>query len=572
MLKGLVLFALGWVLVLGGGFAANLIQTAVGVKVEDVRFKGADGVPMSALLYTPATANAAHPAPGILAVHGYINSRETQDAFAIEFARRGYVVLAIDQTGHGYSGGVVGQNGFGGPDGLAYLRGLPNVDKANIGLEGHSMGGWAILAAAKAMPDAYKAMVLEGSGPGARVAPKAPPFSDPGTPQWPRNVAVVFSRFDEFSGLMWDVDRGADVGQSAKLKALFGATATVPPSKLYGDIAAGSGRQLYTPLTTHPGDHITPEAIGDAADWFGKTLAGGHPRPLGDQIWMGKEAGTAAALVGFVLLLLGTFTILTELPLLSALRQATNRIETSRGPRWWTVFLVSVLAPVISFYPLMLLGMIGLPPSHLMPQSITNQLAVWALGNAAIILVVGLFVGGSKPAFTVRWVASIVAAVATVAMGYGALQVSDQLFHTDFRLWVVALKLLSPAQRHAAVIYLPAFTIFFIVSLRALHARLMVRRESAGAQYVTSLLALTLGWALFIGVQYGWLFAKGALPVPAEALNAIISLQFLPLMAIIAVIATYVWRRTNSYLPGALICGMLVTWYVVAGTATQVAG
>ncbi|WP_201721683.1 hypothetical protein [Caulobacter sp. B11] len=29
----------------------------------------------------------------MLAVHGYINSRETQSPFAIEFARRGYVVL-----------------------------------------------------------------------------------------------------------------------------------------------------------------------------------------------------------------------------------------------------------------------------------------------------------------------------------------------------------------------------------------------------------------------------------------------------------------------------------------------
>ena len=572
MLKGLVLFAFGWVLVLGGGFVANRIQTADGVKVEDVRFKGADGVPMSALLYTPATATAAHPAPGVLAVHGYINSRETQDGFAIEFARRGYVVLAIDQTGHGYSGGVVGQNGFGGPDGLAYLRGLPMVDKANIGLEGHSMGGWAVLAAAKAMPDGYKAMVLEGSAPGVRVAPKAPPFSDPGTPAWPRNLGVVFSQYDEFSQLMWDVDRGADVGKSAKLKSVFGANTAVLPYKLYGDLAAGTGRQLYTPATTHPGDHITPEAIGDAADWFGKTLAGGHARPLSDQIWMGKEAGTLAALIGFVVLLMGTFTVLTELPLLNNMRQATNRIETARGGRWWTVFLVSVLAPVLSFYPLMLVGMTALPPSHLAPQSITNQLALWALGNAAIVLIVGLFVGGSKPAFTVRWFASVVVAVATVAVGYGALKVSDQLFHTDFRFWVVALKLLSPRQLHMAVIYLPAFTIFFIVALRALHARLMVRRESAGAQYITALMALCLGWVLFIGAQYAMLFLKGALPVPAEALNAIISLQFLPLMAIVAIVATYCWRRTNSYLPGALICGMLVTWYIVAGTATQFAG
>jgi fermentation-respiration switch protein FrsA (DUF1100 family) len=67
----------------------------------DVRFIGTGGSPMSALLYVPPGATAAAPAPGILAVHGYINSRETQSGFAIEFARRGYVVLALDQTGHG---------------------------------------------------------------------------------------------------------------------------------------------------------------------------------------------------------------------------------------------------------------------------------------------------------------------------------------------------------------------------------------------------------------------------------------------------------------------------------------
>jgi len=79
--------------------------------------------------------------PGILAVHGYINSRETQHGFAIEFARRGYVALALDQAGHGYSDPPAFANGCGGPDGLAHLRSLDVVDKNNVGLEGHSMGG-----------------------------------------------------------------------------------------------------------------------------------------------------------------------------------------------------------------------------------------------------------------------------------------------------------------------------------------------------------------------------------------------------------------------------------------------
>ena len=167
---------LGVVLILAGGLLAHFTQTAGGIRIQDVRFKGAKGNTMSALLYIPPNATPQIPAPGILAVHGYINSRETQDGFAIEFARRGYVVLALDQTGHGYSDPPAFANGFGGPDGLAYLRSLEFVDKNNIGLEGHSMGGWTVLAAATAAPNDYKSMVLEGSSTGK-------PFAADGTPK-----------------------------------------------------------------------------------------------------------------------------------------------------------------------------------------------------------------------------------------------------------------------------------------------------------------------------------------------------------------------------------------------------
>ena len=93
-------------------------------------------------------------------------------------------MLALDQTGHGYSGGAAFANGFGGPDGLTFLRRQPMVDKASIGLEGHSMGGWTVLAAAAAMPDAYRAVVLQGSSTGA-------PFAAEGTPAWPRSWALT---------------------------------------------------------------------------------------------------------------------------------------------------------------------------------------------------------------------------------------------------------------------------------------------------------------------------------------------------------------------------------------------
>ena len=262
----------GLILILAGGLLAHLTQTSGGIRIQDVRFKGAKGNTMSALLYIPANATPQIPAPGILAVHGYINSRETQDGFAIEFARRGYVVLALDQTGHGYSDPPAFANGFGGPDGLAYLRSLDFVDKTNIGLEGHSMGGWTVLAAATAMPNDYKSMVLEGSSTGK-------PFAADGTTSWPRNVALVFAQYEEFSTLMWGVDLARDVTKSPKLWAMFGTQGPVEPGKVYGDIAQGTARVLYTPAITHPAEHISHEAIGYSLDWFAKTLKGGTPPP-----------------------------------------------------------------------------------------------------------------------------------------------------------------------------------------------------------------------------------------------------------------------------------------------------
>jgi len=559
------LFLLGLAAILVGGLIASLTQTAGGIRIQDLRFKGADGVTMSALLYVPPDATPRTPAPGVLAVHGYINSRETQDGFAIEFARRGYVVLAIDQTGHGYSGGAATTHGFGGPDGLAYLRRLPFVDPGNIGLEGHSMGGWTVLAAASAYPDAYRAMVLEGSSTGK-------PFAAPGTPRFPRNLAVVESRYDEFSQLMWGVDRARDVATSPKLIRLFGAPGPIAPGRIYGDPAAGTARVLYTPVTTHPGDHLSTEAIGDALDWFGKTLRGGTPRPAGDQIWMWKEIGTLIAFAGFTALLLGAFDLLLGLSYFASLVHPGAASRERRDGGWWAAFALTVFIPVITFYAFMLMGMLGLPPNPVWPQSITNQIMVWAMLNGAITLAVNRVLRAGPPRFDTRWAPSIAIALAVVAIGYGSLVLADRLFKIDFRFWVVALKPMSQAQFLAFLAYLPAFTAFFLVALRALHANLMVRGDGVIQQYLTGVGAMALGFALFIATEYIPLFVDGRLLLPIEALNAVISIQFLPLMAIVGLVSTFTWRRTNSYAPGALICGLFLTWYMVAGTATQYHG
>ncbi|NEV01202.1 alpha/beta fold hydrolase [Bradyrhizobium sp. UFLA 03-164] len=564
---------MGLILIVAGGLLAHFTQTAGGIRIEDVRFKGAKGNTMSALLYIPPNATPQIPAPGILAVHGYINSRETQDGFAIEFARRGYVVLALDQTGHGYSDPPSFANGFGGPDGLAYLCGLPFVDKDNIGLEGHSMGGWTVLAAAAAMPNDYKSMVLEGSSTGK-------PFAAEGTTSWPRNTALVFAQYEEFPELMWGVDLARDVTTSPKLWALFGTQGAVEPGKVYGDPAAGTARVLYTPAMTHPAEHISHEAIGYSLDWFAKTLKGGTPRPVDDQIWFRKEIATLIALIGFIALVIGTFDGLLEAKMFSRLRLpavADGTMpphEAAKGRRWTTAFILSTFIPALTYYPAFALGGTFVAPSAFLPQGITNQILIWAIVNGLITLALMPF----APKRTTRAGLvgqSIVIAVASVAVGYAALWLADLAFKIDFRFWIVALKLMSAKQFLIFLIYLIPFTAFFVVALHVLHRNFSTMGAPRGTLYLTNILALTFGFMVLLVLQYGTLWLTGKLlnPLPDPGfvpLSTIVAIQFVPLLAIVAVIATFTWRRTGSSLPGALIAGLFVTWYIVAGTATQV--
>ncbi len=552
----------GLAIVLAGAFLAKSVRTADGTTVRDVRFTGTNGTVMSALLYIPKNATSSTPAPGVLAVHGYINSRETQDGFAIEFARRGYVVLALDQTGHGYSEGAAFSNGFGGPDGLKYLRSLPMVDVRQIGLEGHSMGGWTVLAAAAAMPKAYKSIVLEGSSTGA-------PFAREGSPTWPRNVAIVFSRYDEFSNLMWGVARAKDVATSSKLQAVFGIQSPVVKNRLYGTIADGTARKLYQPTTTHPGDHASTAAIGNAIDWFANTLTGGTPKPASDQIWYWKEFGTGIGLVGFVMIMLGAFDALLPLPVFASLKNEPVPSLAKRDRSWWKGFALNTGLPALIFFPTFIAGYFLLPASQWLPQAVTTQITLWALASAGLSLLMSRFLQRPVDPHQAEWFKSLLLALATVAAGYAALFLVDHLFQTDFRLWVVAVKFPSAGQWAIAAIYVVPLTFAFLVTSRTL-VRATVRSDTTGLHYIAAISTLTTGFIAMLIAIYSVLFMTGSLVTAFDPLSTVIAIQFVPVLITVAVIAIFTWQRTGSYRPGGLIAGILVTLYAVAGTATQI--
>ncbi|NNF11771.1 MAG: alpha/beta fold hydrolase [Gemmatimonadetes bacterium] len=568
-------------LILVGDILAWSVQTDMGaIEIRDVRWDDAEGKSMSALLYLPRNATAETPAPGVLAVHGYINSRETQDGFAIEFARRGLVVLALDQTGHGYSEPPAFRAGFGGPAGLAYLRSLEMVDTESIGLEGHSMGGWAVLIAAASAPEDYDAVVIEGSSTGSSGAPDA-------TADWPRNLAVVFSKYDEFSGGMWGSPVAADVPESEKLRAAFGTDEPVEVGRVYGSVEEGTARVFHQPPVTHPADHFSTRAIGHAIAWFQRTLAVPGPLSTDDQVWYWKEVGNLIALVGMVVLLFAVGLVLLETPFFAELRGEPPPTRAATGLGWWGAALVFTGLPAVTLFPFKDFGGV-LPVGPLFPQSITNQVVAWAMLLGVISL--GLFTlwhftagrtGGAGPddygltrhgRFSAAGVAKAwLLAVLVAGTAYLTLVASAVVFTVDYRFWVFAIKPMAPHHVRAALVYIVPFTLFFLVYGIVLFGQL--RRDlSTGREAVLVVGLSVAGFAGLIAFQYIPLFLGGTLAIASEALWSIIALQFLPIMTIVGLLTALYQRWTGSIWVGAFLSGLLVTWIVVASQATHFGG
>jgi pimeloyl-ACP methyl ester carboxylesterase len=573
-------------LVLGGGYLAHWTQTVGGtVAVRDVRFMGPNGTMLSALLYVPEGATAKTPAPAILAVHGYINSRETQTPFAVEFARRGYVVLALDQTGHGFSDPPALGYGFGGPDALKYLRSLDIVDPANIGLEGHSMGGWTVLSAAGKYPNDYKSMVILGSVPGLRGAPE-------GSPEFPRNIRVVFSTRDEFSGLMYGVPRGLDAVRSPRTLKLFGVSEPVEPGKMYGSLEAGTARQLMQPANIHTGDHFWNEPVGQAIEWFQMTLKGGKDIAPTEQIWFRKEFGTALAMLGMFLAIFPIGALLLRSAYFSPLAGEEPPARAIVGGGWWIAAALTLAIPVVTFFRFQHFVDAPYKASWWLPQNLTTGIMFWALGNAVISAV--LFAawhvvlnrrkGATARHYGLSWDAgfswrmvgrSFLLAATITASAYGLLAASDWLFKTDFRFFVFAVKPMSVERFAIFLKYLAPFTLYTLVLAVILHGQL--RQTTAAGMpvslpraIVTNVLLAALGILGLEVFQYAPMYlGGGTLAIPTEPLLTILGYQFIPLLSIVAAVSTYFFRKTGHVYVGAFLNSMLITWIVVAGQATH---
>jgi hypothetical protein len=581
-----ILLIVALVLMIGGSLLASYINSGAGTAtVKEIKIPGTNGYVISAYLYTPIGVTAQKPAPAILTFHGLNNQKNYMANTALEFARRGFVVLNADMTGHGYSTGANGENSYGGPDALKYLRSLATVDKNNIGLIGMSQGGFGpVTAAAQAIPEGYNSIFYMESECNAPGNPNLAPCKGL------KNVAYNIGLATEL-GIMVLANKGSDVPNSQVVQSVFGISETVQVGKLYGSVDTGTARILYQPLETHPQSTDWPVAIGNAIDWMQMTLKGGKNLPPSDQIWGWKLFGTAAALFGSFLFMFVMGALLLQTPYFKSLAEAVPEYKGFTGIGWWiSALITTALGPLLYLWAWEneFSGAI-LPVSGVWPQTFTNVYMVWAVAVgiiAVILILVNHFVftkkqGATAVNYGLTWeglgldggkiAKSFLLAVCTLVPLYLLLLFINTVWLVDFRAWVVALMPMSPVRFQVFLGYLIPFAIYFVPQgiIFAAFLRWNAGKASVGFEMLVNAVVLTLGALVWVLLQYIPLFTGGKMIIAganaaAAGLGAIYYIPLLVLWPLVACLYTYFFRKTGRVYTGIFLATLFMVWLLAA--------
>lgn len=359
-------------------WAGHLIETDFGkIDVDTVIIDTTEKQPMVAKVYRPATATPESPAPGLLALHGYQSDKEATSTFgALELARRGYVVVAIDQFGHGFStrAPAANRNMSGANNGYLYLKTLPYVDKTRLGIFGHSTGALNAIRVAQQNPD-HRAVNGQSSNGG-----------EMGTIN---NYLLTQGLYEEIGIYREKHFPVADlVRNETRLKA-FGLPTDTPLqwNHTYGNFADGSARRADLVEGTHLGVMISSDSNQSAINWFDQALD--HQSTVqGFTYWYKEFSGLIALLLAIASGLCFANGLLA-LPWFAAARQRISLYTPTTRGTWLRFGLINIVLTML-LYPLFTQwGGAGEPLASFMsfmPLEMGNGIITWLLASGVLSL------------------------------------------------------------------------------------------------------------------------------------------------------------------------------------------
>ena len=590
----IVLIAILAVLV-GAVVLAWLVQRDFGgVEVSNVRYDNFNGISIRAKLLRPVEATSENPLPGAVYIHGYQNNRETSDAFCIEMARRGFVMLCIDAIGRGNSGipndldDPDFDETYGGRTSFEYLKALPYVDASQVGMMGHSLG--AEMAYAVALEDpTVQALVISGFA-----------YREDATPANPRNMLMMIGKYDEYRKRMTGVDDiEAEWMSSPQTMAAF----PVSDPRLgvtYGDFAEGTARRVFVPRAIHIQESHSTATVAEALEWMRDAL--NPPQELwidaGSQIWHVKEWATLVAMIAGFALVLPLGLMLLRLPYFQTLQVPAGK--SSAGADAYTcsgracLKLATINGLLMWLYLPLILVIFGfhvyvLPIDGLFPMMMVNGTVWWFVianligfflfrrwfkrqSRESGLTLAGLGISYRRDRFALDWgqigKTALLAAIVVAAV-YLVEHLLEAAFIVDYRFIFPFASDLTPYRALMFLLYFPFLLLGFLFLSLFLHGQYRRPRKDTWLKTflswsVSNVLVMIVPLILFLMVQYVPLLTAGIVPFvgPGGALASFTMNLFhiIGVLILVVPISTWFFQLTGKIYLGTLVNAALVAW------------
>ena len=580
---------------------SSAIQSSGGqVKVSELRLVDSTGHEVSALLYKPKTATEENKSPAIVTVEGWFNNKEMQDLFSVEYARRGYTVIAVDMHGHGDTeitkADEVYSSAVGIDAAVELVASLPYVDKEKIGITGHSSGGAAC--------DMEIAIDNERETPivSAVLFQASTWCDDTGVDHsadfGTRKVGIIADKYDEF--FFWTTDED---GNEAVPREFI----TTPDAKNFvnfnngsdgiGNVESakyyekdGSFRVIYQVGGTHPWVHFSKTSVECGILFFEKAFGAPHAVSASNQVWQIKQlfnviglAGLMMFVVAFVLTLVENTTYFGSLKTDKEVKPIV--ITEPKQKNWfWISMIAGALFSALS-YRLMIVTIYS-KANPIWPAAGPLLSGVWSVLNGlflfAIILISNKISGNNKVNARAEGIImskeklakTILLSLLTVTLAFGILFFADYFFKTDFRLWVLTLKAFDADKVLIGLRYVPLFMFYYIMLSIVCTCYNRNTVCGKGNTVVTALFNIA-GPILYWLVQYIPFFVTGALrwyKTEGDRISGIWLYPMVVFLFINPILDRIIYKKTKNPYIMPIISAIIITMMCVANTTIILGG
>lgn len=584
--------ALALVLCLISSVGAAVFQTGFGfIEYHDMTFVTASGHRLDALLLVPENATAENPAPGIVVSHGWYNNREMQDLNYVEYARRGYVVMAISMYGHGDSEALPSNtwwddsnNANGLYDAVKHMAQLPFVDASRIGVTGHSNGALACREAVLQDAEGLIAAALLVSNDAVYYNEAGELYNQFGS----RDAAIIACQYDEFFHRVNGNPPREYLNQVTAQSFLhFGADPAGLEKRVAGEFyvqdveGEAAIRAIFNPAITHPWAHFSADCVAFGAKFFDAALGAPNPLEPTDQIWQIKAAFNGLGIVGFFMFVLSSTLALLDTPWFAGLKgegKPLPALEGKNKKRYVRTNVLSAFMSILFYFIAFIVGYI-VWNSEFWNQGASRIIGLWSVLCGLFMLWMNKIClkhnSVDKQARGARLSRkalgkTIVLALTVVAAAFALVFLSDYLFLTDYRLWCFATIRAFDAELIPMILkFLPFWLVYYIAMSVCGNSYGYTEGMREWSSVARQMFFVALGPVIMIAGQYIKFFVTGKMVL--DPITGIMGIWLFPIALILplsAFICHKIYKKTNNPYIGGIITGIIACILTVTNTLT----